>query len=50
MSAWLDDHRELARPVAADLRRDGVRETGRQGLPADAVLRCALLEQYRQLS
>jgi IS5 family transposase len=50
MSAWLDDHRELARPVAADLRRDGARETGRQGLPADAVLRCALLEQCRQLS
>ena len=50
MSAWLDDHRALARLVAADLRRDGVKETGRQGLPAEAVLRCALLKQYRQLS
>ena len=28
----------------------GVRATGRQGLPAEAVLRCALLKQYRQLS
>src|SRR4051812_22756668 len=36
--------------VAADLRRDEVQETGRHGLPAEAVLRCALLKQYRQLS
>ena len=28
----------------------GVKATGRQGLPAEAVLRCALLKQYRQLS
>jgi IS5 family transposase len=50
MSAWLDDHRELANLVAADLRRHGVKPTGRQGLPAEAVLRCAVLKQYRQLS
>jgi IS5 family transposase len=50
MSAWLDDHRELAGLVAADLRQDGVKATGRQGLPAEAVLRCAVLKQYRQLS
>jgi len=50
MSEWLDEHRTLLGRVAADLRRDGVRETGRQGLPAEAVLRCALLKQYRQLS
>ncbi len=50
MSAWLDDHRELLGLVAADLRRHGVKETGRQGLPAEAVLRCALLKQHRQLS
>ena len=50
MSAWLDDHRELASLVAADLRRHGVKPTGRQGLPAEAVLRCAVLKQYRQLS
>jgi IS5 family transposase len=36
--------------VSGDLRRYGVRETGRHGLPAEAVLRCALLKQYRQLS
>ena len=50
MSAWLDDHRELAGLVAADLRQEGVKATGRQGLPAEAVLRCAVLKQYRQLS
>jgi IS5 family transposase len=50
MSAWLDHHRALLGLVTADLRRHGVQETGRQGLPAEAVLRCALLKQYRQLS
>ena len=33
-----------------DLRRHGVKETGREGLPAELVLRCALLKQHRQLS
>src|SRR4051794_40714264 len=42
-SAWLDDHPALIGLVAGDLRRDTVQETGRQGLPAEAVLRCALL-------
>jgi transposase, IS5 family len=50
MSQWLDDHRELLGLVAGDLGRHGVKETGRQGLPAESVLRCALLKQYRQLS
>src|SRR4051794_18376885 len=49
-SAWLDEHPALLGLVAADLRRDGVQETGRHGLPAEAVLRCALLKQSRQLS
>src|SRR5437667_10523567 len=50
MSQWLDEHRGLVSLVAGDLRRDGLRETGRQGLAAEAVLRCALLKQQRQLS
>jgi IS5 family transposase len=50
MSRWLDEHRELLDLVSRDLRRQGLRETGRQGLPAEAVLRAALLKQYRQLS
>ena len=50
MSEWLDGQPDLLRLVAADLRRPKVIETGRHGLPAEAVLRCALLKQYRQLS
>ena len=36
MSDWLDAHRALLGLVAADLRRDGVQETGRRGLPGSA--------------
>jgi IS5 family transposase len=50
MSRWLDEHRELLGLVAGDLVRVGVKATGRQGLPAEAVLRGAILKQYRQLS
>ena len=39
MSQWLDAHPELPGLVAEDLRREGVKPTGRQGLPAEAVLR-----------
>lgn len=50
MSDWLDRRPELLGLVVADLGRHGVKPTGRNGLPAEAVLRCALLKQYRQLS
>ena len=50
MSQWLDEHRELIGGVDEDLRRRSVKETGREGLPAESVLRCALLKQHRQLS
>ena len=50
MSHWLDGHRDLLGLVAEDLRRHGVKEVGRHGLPAEAVLRCGLLKQHRQLS
>ncbi|ESW79426.1 ISNCY family transposase [Mesorhizobium sp. C280B] len=50
MSQWLDEHHNLLGLVTRDLVRSSVRATGRQGLPAEAVLRCALLKQYRQLS
>jgi transposase, IS5 family len=36
--------------VASDLRREGLRQTGRRGLPAETVLRGALLKQQRPLS
>ena len=50
MSQWLDERRELIGLVANDLRRHGVKKTGRQGLSAESVLRCGLLKQHRQLS
>ena len=50
ISQWLDRHRQLLSVIAADLRRDGLKPTGRHGIPAEAVLRCGLLKQYRQLS
>ena len=50
MSQWLDEHPALVGLVANDLRRHGVKETGRQGLPAELALRCGLLKQHRQLS
>jgi IS5 family transposase len=50
ISQWLDRQRALVSLVAGDLRRQGLRETGRRGLPAETVLRCALLKQQRQLS
>src|SRR3984893_17253691 len=50
MSQWLDGQRGLVSLVAGDLRRQGLRQTGRPGLPAETVLRCALLKQQRQLS
>ena len=50
ISQWLDGQRPLVSLVTGDLRRQGVRETGRRGLPAETVLRCALLKQQRQLT
>ena len=50
MSERLDRHREILDWVAMDLHLKDVYDTGRQGLPAESVLRCALLKQYRQLS
>ena len=49
MSQWLDEHRLLLAWSQRSAPRRG-QDTGRQGLPAEAVLRCALLKQYRQLS
>ena len=50
MSKRLDQRREILDWVALDLHLKDVYDTGRQGLPAESVLRCALLKQYRQLS
>ena len=50
ISGWLEAHSELLTLVAADLGETGIKDTGRQGLPVESVLRCAVLKQYRQLS
>ena len=50
MSARLDQHRDILDWVARDLQVHDVSDTGRQGLPAESVSRCALLKQFRQLS
>jgi IS5 family transposase len=50
MSDRLDRHREVLGLVIGDLRRRRLKQTGRDGLPAEAVLRCGLLKQHRQLS
>ncbi len=50
MSDWLDQHPQVITLVAVDLRQEVVQPTGREGLSAESVLRCALLKQHRQLS
>ena len=50
ISQWLDEHRDVLGLVATDLRRHDLKDTGRHGLTAETVLRCALLKQHRQLS
>jgi len=50
MSAWLDRHVEVLDWVANDLKLATVKATGRRGMTAESVLRCALLKQHRQLS
>ena len=51
MSQWLEGQRQLTSLVAGDLRRQGVRETGRHGLPAGkrAALRFAQATTPAQL-
>jgi IS5 family transposase len=50
MSKWLDAHPHVLNFVAIDVLNPDVQETGRQGLTAESILRCALLKQHRQLS
>lgn len=50
MSDWLDAHPEMLDWIASDICRADVNATGREGLPVESLLRCAILKQYRQLS
>ncbi len=42
MSAWLDAHPGVLDGVAKDLKLSSVKATGRRGMTAESVLRCAL--------
>lgn len=50
MSEWLDTHPELLDLVAGDTLNPNATKTGRTGMTAESILRCALLKQHRQLS
>lgn len=50
MSAWLDENKVVCDWVARDLGGPTRKATGRKGVSAECVLRCALLKQHRQLS
>lgn len=50
MSDWLDAHSQMLEWVAQDLCRPEAKHTGRIGMSAESILRCAILKQYRQLS
>ena len=50
MSRILDETPELLQIVFDDLVKTKRADTGREGLTAEQVLRCATLKQYRQLS
>ena len=49
MSDWLDKHSQLLERVGEDIQSRGGSRRGRSGLTLDAVLRCAILKQYRQV-
>ena len=48
MSDWLDSRPELLDLVARDVRSRSGSTRGRGGMTIEAILRCALLKQYRQ--
>jgi IS5 family transposase len=50
MSSILDANPNLLELVYQDLIKTSRADTGRQGLTAEQVLRCAVLKQYRQLT
>ena len=50
ISNVLDETPELVEIVYKDLTRTVRSDTGREGMNAEQVLRCAILKQYRQLS
>lgn len=50
MSDWLDRNPEILDWIAPDLCRAEIKETGREGLSVESIVRSAILKQHRQLS
>jgi len=48
ISEWLDRHVEALDWVEKDIQRKGVKDTGRNGMSIEAILRCGLLKQHQQ--
>ena len=48
ISEWLDSHAEILDWIETDLRKEGLKDTGRRGMSVESVLRCAILKQYWQ--
>lgn len=50
ISQVLDQNQEILDPVYQDLSKNQRTDTGRAGMTAEQVLRCAILKQYRDLT
>lgn len=50
ISNMLDAHVDLLDWVETDVSSLNTKETGRNGMPVESILRCAILKQHRQLS
>lgn len=48
ISGWLDRHICVLDWAAQDIRRKGIKDTGRGGMSIETILRCGLLKQHQQ--
>ncbi len=50
ISQVLDENKDILDLVYRDLVKHRRQDTGRRGMTAEQVLRCAILKQYRELT
>lgn len=48
ISGWLDRHVDVLDWAEKDIRRTGIKDTGRSGMSIESILRCGLLKQHQQ--
>jgi len=48
ISDWLDAHIEVLDWVSADIQRESLKPTGRNGMSIESILRCGILKQHGQ--